>query len=119
MMVMRKLTDEEMARYRAPFLTPESRRPIQVWPRQIPFDGEPPDVHARMVEASTWLRTSEVPKLLLWARPGAIIKKSDVQWWRQEVPNLQDVYVGKGKHYIQEDHPVAIADAITAWLTKL
>src|SRR5215475_13854447 len=43
--VMRKLTEEEMAAYRRPYLEPgESRRPTLTWPRQIPIDGEPADV---------------------------------------------------------------------------
>ena len=44
---MRKLSDEEMAVYRKPYLEPgESRRPTLTWPRQIPIDGEPADVTA-------------------------------------------------------------------------
>ena len=43
---MRKLTEEEMDVYRAPYLEAgESRRPTLTWPREIPFDGEPADVH--------------------------------------------------------------------------
>jgi haloalkane dehalogenase len=45
--VVRKLTDEEMDRYRAPFPTPESRKPVWRWPNEIPVDGQPigPGVH--------------------------------------------------------------------------
>ena len=39
--VIRKLTDEEMGHYRAPFSTPDDRQPTLNWPRQIPIDGEP------------------------------------------------------------------------------
>ncbi len=119
MMIVRKLTAEEMAQYREPFLEPKSRRPVQVWPREIPFDGDPPDVHARIAEASRWLRGSTIPKLLLWVKPGVIIKKRDVEWWRREVPNLEDIYLGKGKHFLQEDHPGAIGDAIAKWLARV
>jgi haloalkane dehalogenase len=35
--VIRTFTDEEMAAYRKPYLTPgERRRPMLTWPRQIP-----------------------------------------------------------------------------------
>ncbi|HCO60392.1 MAG TPA: haloalkane dehalogenase, partial [Porticoccaceae bacterium] len=45
--IMRKLSDTEMAHYRAPFTNPgEDRRPTLTWPRQIPIDGEPEDVVA-------------------------------------------------------------------------
>ena len=119
MMVMRKLTAEEMGHYREPFLVPESRLPLQIWPREIPFDGDPADVHARIGDATKWLRASDVPKLLLWVKPGGVFKKRDVEWWRREVANLEEVYLGKGKHYIQEDHPDAIGKAIAEWLVRV
>ena len=40
--IWRKLSEEEMAAYRAPFVNPgEDRRPTLIWPRQIPIEGEP------------------------------------------------------------------------------
>ena len=44
--VMRKLGDEEMAAYRAPFIEREARLPRLNWPRQIPIEGKPADVAA-------------------------------------------------------------------------
>jgi haloalkane dehalogenase len=38
---VRKLTDEEMSVYRAPFPTPESRRPTWRFPNELPIAGEP------------------------------------------------------------------------------
>jgi hypothetical protein len=44
--ILRKLTSDELDVYRRPFREPgESRRPTLTWPRQIPFEGEPKDVH--------------------------------------------------------------------------
>lgn len=40
--IVRKLSDEEMAPYRAPFPTPESRRPVLALPRELPIAGDPP-----------------------------------------------------------------------------
>ena len=72
--ILRKLSDEEMAAYRRPFAAPgEGRRPTLTWPRQIPIDGEPADVHAIATEYADWLGTSDVPKLFLKAEPGAIL----------------------------------------------
>jgi haloalkane dehalogenase len=44
--IIRKLSEQEMATYRAPFLAREARLPTLVWPRQIPIEGEPADVTA-------------------------------------------------------------------------
>ena len=66
--ILRKLSKEEMAEYRRPFAAPgEGRRPTLTWPRQIPIEGEPPDVTAIATEYADWLGTSDVPKLFLKA----------------------------------------------------
>src|SRR6516162_5077595 len=72
--VVRKLSVEEMAEYRRPFSEPgESRRPTLTWPREIPIEGEPADVHAIATAYASWLGESNVPKLFLKAEPGAIL----------------------------------------------
>ena len=54
--IQRRLSDEEMDRYRAPFANPgEDRRPTLSWPRNIPIDGEPADVVAVINDYSSWL----------------------------------------------------------------
>ena len=60
--ILRRLSAEEMAEYRRPFAEPgEGRRPTLTWPRQIPIEGEPADVHAIATEYADWLGTSHVP----------------------------------------------------------
>src|SRR5499433_4564792 len=42
--ILRRLSEDEMAAYRAPFANAgEDRRPTLTWPRQIPIEGEPPE----------------------------------------------------------------------------
>ena len=48
---LRKLTEEEMTVYRAPFPTPESRRPTWRFPNEIPIAGEPADVYSSLEKA--------------------------------------------------------------------
>ncbi|HJN04620.1 MAG TPA: haloalkane dehalogenase, partial [Alphaproteobacteria bacterium] len=73
--VLRKMTDEEMAVYRRPYLeSGESRRPTLTWPRQLPIDGEPADVCRIVEDYMGWLPQSAVPKLFVNADPGAIIQ---------------------------------------------
>lgn len=72
--VMRDMTDAEMAAYRAPFQEPgEGRRPTLTWPRQIPIEGEPPDVCQIVEDFGAWLSTSDVPKLFINAEPGSLL----------------------------------------------
>ena len=103
--ILRTLTEEEMERYREPFRDPRSRKPVWRWPNEIPIDGEPADVAALVADYAAWLAKSDVPKLLLYARPGAILRKELVAWCRERLPNLTAVDVGPGLHFVQEDRP--------------
>ncbi len=116
--VLRDLTDAEMAVYRRPFSTAgESRRPTLTWPRQIPIDGTPSDVACVVAEYANWLETSSIPKLFINADPGAILTGPQREFCRSW-PNISEVTV-PGIHFIQEDSPQEIGDAIAAWLDGL
>ena len=116
--IKRKLTDEEMAEYRRPFLEPgESRRPTLTWPREIPIEGEPEDVTEIVGSYAVWLRQSPIPKLFVNADPGAILVGEQREFCRTW-PNQTEVTV-PGIHFIQEDAPDEIGQAIADWLGKL
>jgi haloalkane dehalogenase len=113
--VIRALSDEEMAEYRRPFAEPgEARRPTLTWPRQIPLDGEPADVHDIVADYAAWLSTSDVPKLLVVADPGVILTGAQLEFCRRW-PNQREITV-PGHHFVQEDSPDEIGSAIAAWL---
>jgi haloalkane dehalogenase len=116
--IQRKLTDEEMEHYRAPFRNPgEDRRPTLSWPRNIPVDGEPADVVATVTESGKWLAESAVPKLFINGDPGAIVRgrvRDFVRSW----PNQTEITV-KGMHFIQEDSPDEIGAAIADFVRRL
>jgi haloalkane dehalogenase len=116
--VLRGLTEDEMAVYRRPFENEgESRRPTLTWPRQIPLDGEPADVHEIVARYADWLCNSGIPKLFINAEPGAILTGPQREFCRG-FPNQTEVTVA-GSHFIQEDSPREIAAAIREWLDQL
>jgi len=116
--VLRGLTEEEMEVYRRPYLeTGESRRPTLTWPREIPIEGEPADVVKIVSDYGEWMASSEVPKLLINAEPGAILTGPQREFCRTW-PNQQEVTV-KGIHFIQEDSPDEIGRAIAGWYGNL
>ncbi|GAA1186118.1 haloalkane dehalogenase [Pseudonocardia alaniniphila] len=109
--VLRDLSEEEMAVYRAPYLTPgESRRPTLSWPRQIPIEGEPAEVVRIVEEYGRWLATSTMPKLFINAEPGAILIRSQREFCRTWA-NQTEVTV-PGVHFVQEDSPDLIGAAV-------
>jgi len=116
--ILRKLDDAEMAAYRRPFQEPgEGRRPTLTWPRQIPIAGEPADVTEIARSYSEWLAGSDVPKLFINAEPGAILTGPPREHCRSW-PNQQEITV-KGTHFIQEDSPDEIGEAIARWRSTL
>ena len=116
--VIRELDDEEMAEYRRPFVNPgEDRRPTLSWPRQIPIDGEPPDVTEIVGRYADWLSTSSVAKLFINAEPGSILTGPQRDFCRA-FPNQVEVTV-PGLHFIQEDSAAEIGAAIASWMNGL
>lgn len=118
MMTRARLSGEVRAAYMAPYPTPESRRPVAQWPMEIPIGGEPADVTAEIAANHEWFTAAPIPKLFLHAKPG-VIMRTLVPEIERDVANLTSTFVGKGKHYIQEDQPSAIAAAISEWLATL
>lgn len=113
--VLRGLTEEEMAVYRRPFEhAGEDRRPTLTWPRQIPVAGEPADVSQIADAYAQWLQTSEVRKLFVNAEPGAILTGTRRELART-FPNQTEVTVA-GSHFIQEDSPEEIGQALREWM---
>ncbi len=118
MAVMRELGGEEMAAYRKPYLEPgESRRATLTWPREIPIEGEPADVAAVCEANCAWLESSDVPKLFFSADPGMMVTGAVAERCRA-FPNLTEVRV-KGLHYVQEDSPDDIGQALADWIKGL
>lgn len=115
--IIRALTDAEMEAYRAPFVLPADRQPTLNWPRQIPIEGEPAAVVALVEEYGKFMATSELPKLFINAEPGSILVGKQREFCRSW-PNQHEVTV-KGLHFIQEDSPIEIGQAVAKWLQTI
>lgn len=116
--VIRKLSEEEMNAYRAPFENPEDRQVMLNWPRAIPLGGEPADIVALVADYAEWLAKSEsLPKLFINAEPGSILIGEQRDFCRSW-PNQKEVTV-KGLHFIQEDSPKEIGEAVADWFKTI
>ena len=114
---LRELAPAEVAVYRGPYEEPgDSRWPTLEWARQIPFDGEPADVHERAVAWERWLRTSDVPKLRVRAEPGSLTTVFDD---RCAAFPQQTVVTVPGIHFVPEDSPDRFGAALREWLTTV
>jgi haloalkane dehalogenase len=117
--VARPLTDEEMAVYRAPFLTPESRRPMLALPRDLPIEGQPADVHDALSASLDALKASTYPKLLFVGEPGTLISRAYAIEFASKLKHAAVVQLGDGRHNLQEDHPEAIGRSVAGWIAGI
>jgi haloalkane dehalogenase len=114
---LRKLTEAEMDMYRRPFRDPgEARRPTLTWPRQLPIEGEPADVVEIVRANGAWLAASPVPKLFINAEPGTM--PTDERAFCRTWPNQSELTV-PGLHFVQEDSPHEIGEALAKWYASL
>ncbi|MBC9914789.1 haloalkane dehalogenase [Chitinophaga varians] len=116
--ICRELSEAEMAEYRRPYLNEgEDRRPTLSFPRQIALDGAPKEVAEVVTAFGNWLQQSEVPKLWVHATPGAV-ENDSVRKFCSTWPHQTEISV-KGKHFLQEDSPTEIGEAIAAFVKRL
>ena len=118
-MIVRKLSKEELEYYKKPYATIASRKPVRVWPLEIPIDGKPKRVYEKIDAYSKWLKESDIPKLCFYADPGIIIKSEDIDRIKDQLPNIKMVDIGKGIHFVQEDNPHLIGTELAEWYLTL
>jgi haloalkane dehalogenase len=105
----RKLPKEVMDAYRGPFPTPETRRPMHVFPREIlrsrPFLAE--------VERGL-TALADRPALIVWPTKDVAFREPERRRWEEIFADHQTVTLDGAGHYIQEDAADEIVSAIRA-----
>jgi haloalkane dehalogenase len=123
--ISRRLSEEELAAYHAPYAEPASRRPLLQWTREIPIEGEPADVQSVVAAYDAWLASSPVPKLLLAFEPPAGLQPSPtgsatmIDWARAHVAALEIQSLGVAGHHAAEDAPGEIGQAVATFVDRL
>ena len=112
--IILKLAGQEMEEYRRPFRTPgKGRRPMLTLARSVPIDGEPRDVSEMLKPAFDWLETTRFPKLLI--DNGESLLEQTVRTWT----NFSRLSNVPGLHFLQEDSPDVIGEALAEWLAGM
>lgn len=106
----RRLSGEVMGAYRGPFPTPESRRPVHVFPREIIASRQ------LLTEVEAGLaRLRDRPVLIVWGTRDPIFGGRDRRRFQQLFPDHRTVMLRGAGHYIQEAAPEGIVAAIREW----
>lgn len=113
------LAPEIINHYKTPYPSPKDRLPIWQWVQEISIDGHP-QVSTSIINAChDFLKESPLPKLLLYGKPGALIKEADLIWCQKNIPRLSSIYIGEAGHFLQEDQADPIGQALVGWLKGL
>ena len=125
-MMQRQICDAEKASYAAPWEDVARRRALQIVPLDLPIAGMPADNQASFEAFGTYLGTSDVPKLLIYADPGVLVQDVVAPGFPASVrdivsgfPNTTAVGIGSGLHFLQEDDPHGVGRAISDFLGSL
>lgn len=106
----RSLSHAEMQAYRLPMQSAERREATHVFPREIVgstrFLGE---------VAAGLSALSHKPALLLWGTADIAFREKERARFESTFPASRTVILEGAGHYIQEDAPDEMADAILAW----
>jgi haloalkane dehalogenase len=118
-MICRDMTEDEMNGYREPWANPEDRKILCKFPQNLVIGGEPKGNYDMLVAYLEKLQKSDMPKLMIETSPGLLINEEVAAWAKENLPNLTSAHVGDGLHYVQEDQPKGIGQAIRSWMDGL
>ncbi len=113
----RELSEEEVARYEAPFPTPASKAGARAFPLMLPTSPEAPGA----VEGQAVLDALKVdtrPALMLWADSDPIIPLSTGKRFAEALGRPEPEVIPDASHFLQEDQGALIGARIAEWLSK-
>jgi haloalkane dehalogenase len=111
-----KLTPDVMTAYLAPFPTPESRRALLCWSRDITVaEGDPSWEDMKRIEDKLPLFSS-TPVLIVWGMLDPVLPPSVLEMWKRIYPHAQVREIPDASHFLQEDAPDAVLAAIEDFL---
>lgn len=104
------LSRKVMTAYRRPFPTPDSRRPMRIFPREIIASSR----YLEELEQSLTL-LSHLPALILWGDRDFAFRSRERQKFEQMFPNHHKHILKGAGHYVQEDAAAEISRTIRDW----
>ncbi|MEX2194030.1 MAG: alpha/beta fold hydrolase [Thermoleophilaceae bacterium] len=107
-----------MDAYRAPFPDYWSRIGTLAFPRDIPLTERDPSASA-IARIQDSLPGMDRPLLLVWGMRDRVFQPVFIEQWRELVPGVRVVALEDASHYLVEDRPDAVADAVHEFVKNL
>lgn len=114
--IMEPLAADVLDEYRKPFVE-HSDKPLQAYLAELPYWNK--KIDTMLVEYSTALQSSSIPKLLLYSTPGFQTTMSTLMWAKEHLPHIELIEVGEGYDYAQETNPLLMGQSISIWLQSI
>ena len=112
------IDDETRAAYDAPFPTPESKAGVLAFPELVPTEPEHPNTKPmnRVRDAlSAWTK----PTLVVWGGEDRVLPAQLARRFVDLIPAAEGpVLIDGASHFLQEDRPDEVAEAIRAFLAR-
>jgi pimeloyl-ACP methyl ester carboxylesterase len=110
------LTTTVLDAYLAPFPTPESRRALLCWSRDIPLvEGDPSYGEMQRIEDGL-PRFEAIPVLLVWGMQDPVLPPTVLHRWQGIYPHAVTCEVEDASHFLQEDSPERVLEAVEGFL---
>jgi haloalkane dehalogenase len=114
-----KFAGSAQAAYEAVLPDPATRLLTWVWLRWIPLDQD-----ARAYQRFKWLEQelsqSKFPTMMIWGREDEVVDAATFSnRFKQMIPHADGPYLVTGRHFLQEDSALEIADLIRSFLDRL
>jgi haloalkane dehalogenase len=110
------LPDDVRAAYDAPFPTPESKAGVLAFPELVPTDPGHPNTEPmnRLLDAMTrW----EKPTLVVWGAEDTVLPSRFAERFVELIPGARGpVLIEGASHFLQEDKPDEVAEAIREFI---
>jgi haloalkane dehalogenase len=110
------LSDEDRAAYDDCFPTAESKAGALAFPELVPTEPEHPNT-APMNRVAEALRAWRKPTLVVWGADDRVLPATVAQRFVEAIPGAQGpVLIEGASHFLQEDRPDEVAEAIRGFL---
>ena len=111
-----RLTPLILGAYQAPFPTPDARRALLCWSRDIPLtEADPSYNEMKRIEAGLSL-FAQAPTLLLWGMQDPVLGVEVLHRWQRQYPHAATLELADASHFVQEDAPEAMLRAIQSFV---
>ena len=108
----RKLSDEDMRAFRAPFRSLQSRRPMHVFPAQITGARE------FLARCAAFVEGFKGPALFVWPERDIAFREKELARWRSLLPDAEVVRVPNCGHFLWLDAPDECLVAVRGFMRR-